>query len=261
MMQTIPLPVSGSSATLFLDPRPSNAPAAAVLICHGFAGSPEGGSALELSKNLFAENIACLRLKFTPHQNISRQISEIAAAVDYCHSHVSKRVILIGRSMGASACLAFAGTAGPVDGLCLIAGPYHIVDCFRRLLGDGYDKLKGGETVHVEYEHDEIILRPDFITALESQDLPLALRQAAGTPLCIIHGEADDTVSVNNALDMFAAASVPKRIHLLPGIAHSFQGVGPLFIPQIIEWLKKDVLLISNSRQTCKEASDDADLP
>lgn len=259
-MKTIPLSVSGSSATLFLDPLPSGTPAAAVLVCHGFAGSPEGGSALELSRALFDENLACLRLKFTPHQNISRQTAEISAAVNYCHTHVTKRLILVGRSMGAAACLAFAGKTRLVEGLCLIAAPYHLVDCFRRLLGDGYDRLKGGEKVHVEYEHDDIILHPDFVTDLESQDLPLALRQIPDIPLCIIHGEQDDTVFVNNAHDMFATASIPKRIHLFPGIAHSFQGIGPLFIPKIIEWLNTDVLLRPNISQTCQEVPDDADL-
>ena len=259
-MKTIQLSVMGSSATLFIDPLPSTAPEAAVLVCHGFAGSPEGGSSLELSQTLFAENLACLRLKFTPHQKLSRQIEEISAAVDYCRTHVSKRVILVGRSMGAAACLAFAGKTRLADGLCLIAGPYHLVECFRRLLGDEYDRLKGGATVHVEYEHDEIILRPDFVADLESQDLPLALRRTAGTPLFIIHGEADDTVSVNNAHAMFAAASIPKRIHLIPGAAHSFQGIGPLFIPQIIEWLNADVLHRSDIRQPRREVPYNADL-
>ena len=259
-MKTIPLSASGSSATLFLDSLPLAAPEAAVIICHGFAGSAEGGSALDLSRALFAENLACLRLKFTPHQKLSRQIEEISAAVEYCHVQVSKRVVLVGRSMGAAACLAYAGKAVPVEGLCLIAAPYHLVECFRRLLGNEYDKLKGGETVHVEYEHDEIILRPDFVADLESQDLPLSLRQTAGTPLFIIHGEADDTVSVSNAHGMFAAASIPKRIHLIPGAAHSFQGIGPLFIPQIIEWLNADVLHRSDIRQTSREVPYNADL-
>lgn len=47
-----------------------------------------------------------------------------------------------------------------------------------------------------------------------------AIRRLAGTPLLLIHGEADTVVPVSHALALHAAAGAPKRLWTVPGARH-----------------------------------------
>ena len=51
--------------------------------------------------------------------------------------------------------------------------------------------------------------------------------QIGPRPIMIIHGDQDEMFSVDNAYLLFQAASDPKELWVMPGVAHPGPGVGP----------------------------------
>jgi len=57
-------------------------------------------------------------------------------------------------------------------------------------------------------------------------------------PVCIVHGESDDTVPPEHAQRLFAAACLPKKIIMLPQGTHQLRK-DPRVLQIIIDWLKE----------------------
>ena len=212
-----------------------------LVICHGFCGSPEGGSSLELAASLQKHDIATLRFSFTPYGSLSRQIDEIGAVVNYCHTTLQTRTALLGRSMGAAASLAFAASNPGLSGLCIMASPADLPATFRGILGEDYTRLEQGQPVTVFHENQAVPLTPDFIKDLKSYDLIRAVGNLNNLPLLIVHGMEDDTVPAEHGRILYNAAEKPKELLLLPEVHHSFSGLADRFVPAVTTWLIQQV--------------------
>jgi putative redox protein len=210
-------------------------------VCHGFCGSAEGGSSLDLAASLQDWDLAVLRFRFTPQRCLSRQVSEIGAVVEFCRNQISRNVALLGRSMGAAAALAFAAQDRGISGLCLMASPADLPATFRGILRDDYTRLEQGQAVTVFHEGEPVHLTPEFIHDLYRYDLVAAVRILEGVPLFIVHGLDDETVPVEHGRILYAAAGEPKQLLLLPNHAHSFTGCAARFVPAVTQWLISEV--------------------
>ena len=240
-MQYLSIPTeSGSNLSAFFHPA-ETAGAPLLIICHGFCGSPDGGSSPILAEGLLLHGISTLRFSFSPHRCLSQQVDEIRSIVSFSKQELSSRIALLGRSMGAAASLAFASRYGGLAGLCLMASPADLPSTFRDILGEDYCRLENGQPVTVYHEETPVYLTPDFISDFSQYDLLNDIRHLNSIPLLIIHGTADETVPVSHSTQLFSAASEPKQLLLLPGIAHSFSNCPSHFIPQIVTWMSQSV--------------------
>ena len=212
-----------------------------LVICHGFCGSPTGGSSLELAAALLDKSINTLRFSFTPHRSLSEQVAEIGAVMDYCHSNLHGPFALMGRSMGAAASLIFAAAHPDLAGLCLMACPANLPATFSGMLGPDYERLEAGESVNILYEGQSICLTPDFIQDLKKPDLLRAAASLKTFPLLLVHGLEDSTVAVEQGRSLYEAATCPKKLLLLPGVAHSFFGQADRFVEQVVNFLCRQV--------------------
>jgi putative redox protein len=240
-MQTFDIPAGENSLMAFLHPAPSGLSRPVLVVCHGFCGSAEGGSSLDLALTLHDRDISLLRFRFTPQRCLSQQVAEIGSVIEYCRTNLTQDIALLGRSMGAAAALAFASIDRRVSGLCLMASPADLPSTFRGILGDDYTRLEQGQSVTAFHEDEPVHLTPDFIRDFAHYDLPAAIREIAGTPLMIIHGMEDATVPVEQGRQLFFAAGEPKRLLLLPDHGHSFTGCAERFVPAVADWLTQEV--------------------
>jgi len=239
-MKTLSIPAGDRNLPAWLHPCSSPA-SPCLVVCHGFCGSPEGGSSLELADAINKLNIATLRFSFTPHSSLSRQVTEIEAVVNFCRTNLHGPAALLGRSMGAAASLVFAASGAVLSGLILMASPADLPATFSGILGDDYARLEQGQAVTVFHEGQPVHLTPDFIKDLKKPDLFLAAASLNGLPLLVVHGMEDETVPPDHGRLLYEKAGHPKELLLLPGVSHSFSGQARHFVPQIAAWLERQV--------------------
>lgn len=218
----------------------ASATAPTLVVCHGFCGSPAGGSSLELAACLLDRNINTLRFSFTPYCCLSQQVAEIRAVLDFRRTNLSGPVALMGRSMGAAASLASAA-GSDIAGLCLMACPADLPTTFSGMLGDGYTRLENGESLNILYEGQSICLTSEFIEDLKGSNLIAAAAGLRQLSLLVVHGLDDTIVPPDQGRRLYAAAACPKELLLLSGVSHSFVGQANQFVSQVAHWLQHQV--------------------
>lgn len=239
-MNNLSIPVADQNLPAWLHTC-ENPAAPCLVVCHGFSGSPAGGSSLELAAALSAEGIQTLRFSFSPHRCLTRQVAEIAAVMQYCRDQLRGPLALMGRSMGAAASLSYTASHPGLAGLCLMACPADLAATFRNMLGPDYSRLEEGEPVTILYQDQPILLTPEFIADFQRHDLRAAAAGLQATSLLVIHGMNDETVPVSHGQQLFDTASCPKQLLLLPNVPHSFTGQADRFVPQVARWLRQQV--------------------
>ncbi len=163
-----------------------------------------------------------MRFDFTPLAPLSSQVSELGAVVDYCRLKLSRRLVLLGRSMGGSAALAVTAADPLIAGLCLWSTPHDLRETFRLSLGAGYTRLAVGETLHLADEFGQLSLTPDYLRDFDKFDLLTAAGRLAGRPLLVVHGDKDEIVPLQQAAAIFDHAAEPKKLLVIPGGDHRF---------------------------------------
>ncbi|QJW48467.1 prolyl oligopeptidase family serine peptidase [bacterium BFN5] len=219
--------------------RPANKDANRVIImCHGFRGSKDGGGrAVAVADTIAEAGFSVIRFNFTPLQKLTRQIEEIAAVVQYCHKHISKEIILLGRSMGGSAAIAYASKYQHVQGLCLWATPWNLMETFKLALGDGYALLEKGQTLSVHDAYGELELTPDFIEDFKNFNLLESLVKFQHIPVLILHGTKDEIVPFIQAERIYQTLSEPKRLEVFEGGDHHLSMQSTQAATAIRHWL------------------------
>lgn len=219
--------------------EPSVANGKVLVICHGFRGSKEGGGrAVYLAEQAMAENFIVVRFDFTPTECLTRQIQEIRSVVAYCRSNLSEEIILLGRSMGGSASLAFAAADKNLIGLCLWSTPSDLHETFQLALGDSYQQLLGGENILVEDEYGTLKLDHHFVDDFNNYNLFNCIQQLSGLPVLILHGSQDAIVPLDQAKKLFLLAGKPKFMSVIEGADHQFSQHAAEVAETVIVWLK-----------------------
>ena len=63
-------------------------------------------------------------------------------------------------------------------------------------------------------------------------------RRASRVPWLLVHGDADELVPLQDALDAREAAGGRPELVTLPGIDHRFTGALPQVIDAVVPWLR-----------------------
>ncbi|MDU4960568.1 MAG: YqiA/YcfP family alpha/beta fold hydrolase [Sporomusaceae bacterium] len=211
----------------------------ALVICHGFRGSKDGGGrAIMLADAVASLGVTVVRFDFTPHETLTQQIVEIGSVVEFCRECIGTRIFLLGRSMGGSAALAFAARDGGVAGLCLWATPWDLAETFQLSLGEHYHKLAQGEGVVLEDEYGRAALDPKLIADMRRYDLRECVRSLTDTPLLILHGDKDAVVPLRQARTLYQLATGPKQLIVIEGGDHQLAGHYEQSQRALLSWLK-----------------------
>jgi len=217
---------NGERLAALLD-RPAREPAAYALFAHCFTCSKNSRAAKHIAERLTEAGIAVLRFDFTglgssegefANTTFSSNVADLVAAANHLRQTQQAPAILIGHSLGGAAVLAAAGEIPEARAVATIAAPsdpHHVTGLFKEQLGD----IRAKGEVEVTLAGRPFRVRREFLDDVAEQRLTdriARLRKA----LLIFHAPADDTVGIDNATRIFAAAKHPKSFVSLADADH-----------------------------------------
>ena len=184
-------------------------------------------AAKRIAEALNAQGIAVLRFDFTgigssegefANTTFSSNVADLVAAADHLRATRGPPSLLIGHSLGGAAVLAAAEAVAEAKAVVTIAAPCdpgHVTHLF----GDKVDEIHAKGEVEVALAGRPFRIRQEFLHDVAEQKLTdriARLRKA----LLIFHSPTDETVGIDNAAHIFAAAKHPKSFVSLAGADH-----------------------------------------
>lgn len=197
------------------------------LFAHCFTCSKDVLAASRIASALAARGIATLRFDFTglgasegefANTNFSSNVADLIAAANWLRDNHAAPQLLIGHSLGGAAVLAAAGDIAELKAVATIGAPAdadHVVDSFKASL----DTIESDGEAAVSLAGREFTIRKQFLDDVRATRLKH--RIAALKPaLIVFHAPLDQTVGIENASLIFAAARHPKSFISLDGADH-----------------------------------------
>lgn len=206
---------------------PDGEPAAYALFAHCFTCGKDTLAAKRISVALAARGIAALRFDFTglgssegdfANSTFSSNVADLVRAADHLRNARKAPSILIGHSLGGAAILAAAGQIPEARAVVAIAAPSdpaHVAGLFKEHI----DKIRTEGEVEVSLAGRPFRIRREFLDDVAEHEL---IKDVAGLhkALLVMHSPVDDTVGIDNATKIFAAAKHPKSFVSLDHADH-----------------------------------------
>jgi putative redox protein len=206
---------------------PAGKPRAYALFAHCFTCTKDIFAAGRIAEGLTGHGIGVLRFDFTglgasegefANTNFSSNVGDLVAAADWLRRERRAPRLLIGHSLGGAAVLAAAAQVPEATAVCTIgapADPAHV----RHLLHGAADEIEAKGEAKVLLAGRPFRIQKQFLDDIEGHRLEQAiggLRKA----LLIFHAPRDQTVGIDNAGRIFAAAKHPKSFISLDDADH-----------------------------------------
>jgi len=216
----------GDRLAAILD-RPVGEPHAYALFAHCFTCGKDNLAARRIAESLTLRGVAVLRFDFTglgasdgefANTGFSSNVDDLVAASDHLRRTQRAPAILIGHSLGGAAVLAAAARIAEAKAVATIAAPSdpgHVVGLFK----DHVAEIQAHGEVEVMLAGRSFRIRREFLEDVAEQRLTERLTQLRQA-LLIFHSPVDDTVGIDNAGRIFAAAKHPKSFVSLPDADH-----------------------------------------
>ncbi|MBE1282453.1 MAG: osmotically inducible protein C [Rhodobacteraceae bacterium] len=200
---------------------------ATAVFAHCFTCSKDIPAARRIAARLAAMGIAVLRFDFTglghsqgefENTSFTSNVQDLIAAGHYLAGRDMAPALLIGHSLGGAAVLRARAGLPSVKGVVTLGAPFdpghvshHFADALPEIEAQGVAEVcLGGRPFRIgrQFVHD--IAETELSTAI-------ANLQAA---LLVLHAPRDDTVSIDNAAQIFLAAKHPKSFVTLDDADH-----------------------------------------
>ncbi|MBX9778632.1 MAG: alpha/beta fold hydrolase [Xanthobacteraceae bacterium] len=206
---------------------PDGAPRAYALFAHCFTCGKNVVAAKRIADALTALGIAVLRFDFTgigssegefSNTTFSSNVDDLVAAADHLRKMRQAPALLIGHSLGGAAVLAAASSIAEARAVVTIAAPFdpaHVAHLFK----DKLDAIGTDGEVEVALAGRPFRIRREFLDDVAQHKLTDHIGKLHKA-LLIFHAPTDDTVGIENASQIFAAAKHPKSFISLAGADH-----------------------------------------
>ena len=226
-------------------PAGSEFPAAAIL-CHGMESNKESKKLVALSRALAERGILTLRFDFAcagessgkfEEITYSGEVEDLKAAFNFMLRYHVKKIGILGSSMGGSVALLFAAEEKSVAVLVTIAAPVHPEKISENLLNQ--DEVRQWRQVGFFTYHGRRI-NVSLLDDLQKVNIPEAARKIS-CPVLVVHGDADETVPVGEARELYSQLTSPKGIRILQGADHRLSNPSLLeeALEGSVEWITR----------------------
>ena len=206
---------------------PLSAPRAFALFAHCFTCSKNLKAATNISRAMTEAGFAVLRFDFTglgqsegefAETNFSSNVDDLLAAVRFLEEEYEAPAVLVGHSLGGTAVLQAAGhvpSAVAVGTIGSPADPGHVAHLFA----GAENELEEQGFAEVDLGGRPFTIKRQFLDDLAEHDLPAVIGKLRKS-LLILHSPLDETVELENASMLFAAAMHPKSFVSLDKADH-----------------------------------------
>jgi uncharacterized OsmC-like protein/alpha/beta superfamily hydrolase len=206
---------------------PDGEPHAVALFAHCFTCGKDVLAARRISAALSARGIATLRFDFTglgssegefANTTFSSNVEDLVKAADHLRTAHRAPAVLIGHSLGGAAILAAAARIPEAKAVVTIAAPSdpaHVSQMFA----DHVDAIREHGEVEVQLAGRPFHIRRELLDDVAEHRLLPAIA-SLHKALLVLHAPADDTVSIDNATQIFLAARHPKSFVSLDSADH-----------------------------------------
>ena len=217
---------SGEALAARLD-LPDGTPKATAIFAHCFTCTKDIPIARRLAHHLANLGTAVLRFDFTglgssegdfADTTFTSNVEDLRLAAQYlCDNHIAP-TLLIGHSLGGAAVLRVAPDIKTIRAVATIgapADPAHVVHNF----GASVDEIKQKGAATLDLAGREFTIKKEFIDDVEQVDLSQTIGRL-NRALLVLHSPIDQTVGIENAAQIFAAAKHPKSFITLDQTDH-----------------------------------------
>jgi putative redox protein len=206
---------------------PAGEPRAYALFAHCFTCSKDIFAAKRIAGALAEGGIAVLRFDFTglghsegefANTNFSSNVDDLVAAAEYLRANRAAPKLLIGHSLGGAAVLAAAARVPEAVAVATIGAPSdpgHVAHLFR----DAAAEIAAKGEAEVDLAGRRFRVKKQFLDDIAAQKLEPALGTLRKA-LLLFHAPRDETVGIDNAGQIFAAAKHPKSFVSLDDADH-----------------------------------------
>lgn len=205
---------------------PAGAPRGQVLFAHCFTCGKDVVSASRIARRLAELGYAVLRFDFTglgdsggdfSHTNFSTNVQDLICAARFLRESGRPADLLVGHSLGGAAVLAAAAEIPEAKAIATIAAPAepdHVIKQFACSL----ETIEQKGQAQVQLAGRPFVIRKQFLQDLDEHEMGYI--QALGRPLLIYHSPVDQTVSIDEAADLYNRAMHPKSFISLDDADH-----------------------------------------
>ncbi len=229
---------------------PGKTPDLAVVVCHGFLGTRHGGGrAVVLAEFLAQAGYPVFRFDFAgsgesegsfAEATLTKNVADLRAAVTFLGERGFRRFVILGRSHGGNAALAFAAADLRAVGVVLWSTPRNMATVLRKVMGErAYSRLLQGEEVTWVDSGRKLAKKPGFLADLSRYPMDELVARLSPRPLLIVHGEEDELVPAADARTLFSRAGEPRELVLIPGGDHHLSRHQEAAREATLAWLKR----------------------
>ncbi|MFC7298978.1 alpha/beta hydrolase family protein [Herminiimonas aquatilis] len=208
--------------------RTSEAPHAWAIFAHCFTCGKDSLAATRTTRALGERGVGVLRFDFAGlgasqgkfgDSTFAADVADLVAAGQAMKAAGKEPSLLIGHSLGGAASLMAAGMMPNIRAVVTIGAPYDLKHVLHQFDPAALKEIEtdGEAEVHLVGRH--FFVRKDLIDALRENDLRSHIASLK-RPLLVMHAPGDDTVYVENASRIFAAAKHPKSFVSLDDTDH-----------------------------------------
>ncbi len=205
----------------------AGAPRAFALFAHCFTCSKNLRAVGRIAQALTDKGVAVLRFDFTglgksegdfADTNVSSNIEDLFAAVDFMNMRGAAPQLMIGHSLGGAAVLQAAAHVESCKAVVTIGSPSKAAHILH-MVEHHIDEIETKGAAEIMLAGRKFCIKKQFVDDLDQYRMTGFIRDLKRA-LLVMHSPIDNTVSVDNAAEIFSAALHPKSFISLDDADH-----------------------------------------